>query len=127
MRQGLTYEKRAVKEIERLLGVSCPLLVGPWFRYTDDKDKFCWCQPDLIYARGSAAGPQTIVEIKLTWVEEAQKKLQLLYGPCVRALTGKKPRLLTVCKNLAPGSPEGISLEEALASRKSDLVAVWRP
>ena len=125
LRKGLTYEKRAGKELERLLGVGRSLLVGPWFTYLDENLWLRYCQPDFIYA--DKYGNIVVVEVKLTWVPEAIIKLRGLYGIVVQQIKCKKPRLMVLVKNLASGCPRPRPLEFVVHTNKLEVLAQWSP
>ena len=117
----MTYEGKVGKE----LGY-CPgqLLAGPWFEYEDSRGRTRICQPDFIYDAGEVLW---VVEVKLSWVPEAAKKLKGLYGPIVEIMTGRKPQLLVIVKNLRKNCPRPHRLSTALTMTRPLVLAQWTP
>lgn len=69
------------------------------------------------------------METKLSWVPEAQEKLNELYCPLVGALHGRGTLGLVVCKNLRPEIPSSVVVVGELARAVQVLLAggqaVW--
>lgn len=85
---------------ERLVARHMPWAMhGPWYAFRDAQGE-SFCQPDLVWHQGDLV---VVVEVKHTWVEEAEAKLRLLYLPVVAKATGKRAVGLVICKYLVPG------------------------
>lgn len=92
-RKGLAYQKAVCKA---LLGHS-----GAWFEFEDAIGPGI-CQPDLYFTLGGEARALALVEIKLTYTQEALDQLLRLYSP-VLALAFHLPVFpVVICKNLTP-------------------------
>lgn len=122
-RRGLAYEGKVGKKLRHRPGL---LLAGPWFSYIDEKEELRYCQPDFIYDAGAVLW---VVEVKLSWVPEAEIKLRGLYGPIVAELTGRRPQLLTIVKNLRKGCPAPKVLDQVLTMKQPQqpILAQWSP
>ena len=114
-KDGLRYEKKVGKELERLGagGRFTQVEHNPWFRFKDLYGIAC-CSPDFLLHRPEGL---VIVEVKLTWVDVAIHKLNDLYSPVVSFALGKPCRPLVICRNLTRDAPPSCStLNTALAS-----------
>ena len=115
-RQGYRYENRVGKELQ--LHVNCGhfkrLEHNPWFTFNDAFGVSNCCPDFLLWSSNDII---TIVEVKLTWVEEAAHKLTDLYCPVIAAALERPVSPLIICRNLAKLSPPAqTSLRDALAS-----------
>lgn len=115
---GLRYERAAAQALEGLA------VHGPWFHFEDAKGEG-WCQPDLIFPC-KALGAAFILEVKLSWVPEAEPKLQGLYLPVVAKALKCKTFGVVLCKNLSPATPGAVhsNLDAALRASLSEGVAM---
>jgi hypothetical protein len=127
---GLRFEKQFAVELTNLN--SGTVERNPWFEYHDPEGVPHFCCPDLLWfpplSVAVTFGNVVVIEVKHTWVPEAQEKLTDLYLPIVRAVqspTMSDIRPLVVVKNLALGGPKGgFSLRESL--QMSPPVLQWR-
>jgi len=114
--QGLRYEK----DLEK--GLATRFERGAWWEFEDREGKG-YCQTDFW---AGAREWVIILEVKLSWCEEAEDQLFGLYCPVLsKALDVPWKRLLpvVVCRNLTRGldRPIASSLQEALrAVRRAD-------
>lgn len=98
---------------------------GQWFGFGDSLGEG-FCQVDLLFE--DSEGIVWVVEVKHSWVPEAEIKLGGLYCPIVAMATGKEVRPLVVCKLLRPGARNiHGTLERALrAGRLGAITPVWQ-
>lgn len=119
---GLQFERRVFRELAQLqlAGRIAKLEHNPWFAFADTNGPGLCC-PDFLAQTDFGL---TIIEVKLTWVEEAERKLRLLYLPVVARLFGKIPSTLVLCRRLADGAPAAdVALSSALA--KPSALLLW--
>lgn len=113
--QGLAFEQKVAKALS--FG-----LHGAWFRYVD-RNGLGLCSPDVVLLDEGV-----VLEVKLTWVEEAKGQLEELYLPVLGMVYQRKFVGVVVVKHMAPGAPEAVdSLGEAmrLARRGEVPVLQW--
>lgn len=119
---GLQFERRVLRELaqHKNAGRITKLEHNPWFAFADMAGLGLCC-PDFLVQTDRGL---TIVEVKLTWVEEAERKLRLLYAPVVAMIFGTKPSTLVLCRRLADGAPQAdVALGAALA--KPSALLLW--
>jgi hypothetical protein len=112
-RDGLRYERKVGKELLRLTQAGCfnGLEHNPWFEFRIPAGLYS-CSPDYILWSGDDA---VVVEIKLTWVPIALRKLNDFYCPIIEKALGVKTIPLVICRNLTPAAPpSAITLRAAL-------------
>lgn len=117
---GLAYENRIGKELkkhhekERFLEFEH----NPWFRFYDTFGTG-HCSPDYLihFPQGVV-----VVEVKLTWVEIAQDKLNDLYMPVVSLALDRPVRSLVIVKNLTPQAPPSSPSIMSALRKKTNLV-----
>jgi hypothetical protein len=118
-KQGLRYENRVGKELQLHVnkGNFIRLEHNPWFTFSDVFGTNN-CSPDfLLWTEGVFVEGLIIVEVKLTWVEEAAHKLTDLYCPVISAALTVPTTPLVICRNLTRLSPPAqATLRDALAS-----------
>lgn len=99
---------------ERLLAKALPQAIhGRWYEFADANGRG-FCQPDLLLDTSSGL---VVLEVKLTWVEEAHSQIEQLYRPVLRLAEGASVAGIVVCKTLSPGMrfiPVVATLAEAL-------------
>lgn len=121
-KQGIAYERRVGRE---LLSLSNKGYIGylehnPWFSFTD-KCGTGQCCPDFIF---QYKGDIVVVEVKHTWVAEAQGKLAELYCPVVGETYNCHTFGLVICRNTIFAAPKAyFTLGEAL--EKSPHLLHW--
>jgi len=119
---GLQFERRVLRELaqHQNAGHIARLEHNPWFAFNDANGPGL-CSPDFL---AQTAAGLTIIEVKLKWVEEAERKLRQLYAPVVAQIFGKKPSILVLCRRLADGAPAAdVALSTALA--KPSALLLW--
>jgi hypothetical protein len=101
-RRGLAYQKKVTKAMEEVCKVANGKLeVEPWFRFQDLNGPG-QCVPDLLL---HVQNITLIIEVKLTFVQDAMTKLAGLYIPVIMDATKKtlgQVRPLIICKNITP-------------------------
>jgi hypothetical protein len=114
-RNGLTYERRVGRELERHIafGRFERIEHNPWFTFHDTFGT-ANCSPDFLL---HVDGAIIVVEVKLTWVEVALAKLDDLYMPVIHAALGLPVCPLVICRNVTGLSPAPqLTLSAALKS-----------
>ena len=113
-------------QYERAFGKACGAQHGPWLEWEDAAGRGI-CQPDWLL-RGVAR--TLVIETKLSWVSEAQEKLDRLYLPLIGAFHKRGTLGLVVCKNLRPEIPSSVAVVGDLRSAITVLLAgkqaVWQ-
>lgn len=102
-RVGLAYQRQVAKALAMHVAAGSAL-VEPWFRFTDANGSG-FCSPDALVAQ---AGGILVVEVKLTFVPEADRQLDRLYRPVVAMAYGlplDAVRGLIVCRGLTMDTP----------------------
>lgn len=98
-RAGISFEKAVQKRLQLLHKKVEP---GPWLYYKSAR-KSGVCQPDALL--WLADDHICIVEIKLSWMRPARKKLLDFYGPIVQAMYPEaRLSFLQIYKNAKPQS-----------------------
>jgi len=96
-RAGISFEKAVQRRLQLLHKKVEP---GPWLYYKA-ANKGGVCQPDALV--WLAENHICVVEIKLSWVRPARKKLLEFYGPIVQALYPEAQlSFLQIYKNAKP-------------------------
>lgn len=101
---GLRYEKRVRMQLQKHLaaGKFLSLEHNPWFSFSDEYGAHA-CSPDfLLWPTYEAV---VIIEVKLTWVASAARKLWELYMPVVNAALDVPVAPLIICRNILPETP----------------------
>lgn len=100
MRKGNRYENK----VANLLHAYYPdrVIHGPWIEFTD-ANGFGVCQPDMIILPEEGESGIIVVECKLTYKPEAERKLKRLYAPLVKRIYGEMPCCVQICKHLKRG------------------------
>ena len=114
-RAGLQYENRVDRELKRhlTLGNFTHVEHNPWFQFSDLYGVAA-CSPDFILL---SERELTIVEVKLTWVDVAIRKLNDLYNPVISMALQRPVFPLLICRNLTRESPPAeATLSRALKS-----------
>lgn len=117
---GLRYEAEVA-------GALPPGLPGLWWHF-QDANGLGWCQTDLLL-RGAAR--DLIIEVKLTYTEEAWVQLEGLYLPVVATALGRPVLGIQICKRFLAKPPAGVAVAtefaEAvkLAAREPRVVLHW--
>lgn len=73
--------------------------VGPWFQFADINGRG-FCQPDVLFR--AASGEYVVAECKMTDFAAAERELEQLYIPVVRAALAKPTVGLIVLRHLNP-------------------------
>lgn len=96
---GINYEKQVIKKFTKLYA---KIEVGPWLLYSSPK-RHGICQPDaLIWLSPTHL---LVVEIKLSRLTEARRKLTTFYGPILQKIyPAVKLSYLQVYKNWRKGA-----------------------
>ena len=118
---GLQFERRVHRELlhYQAAGALREVQHNPWFAF-EDKNGVGTCCPDFLIR---TAEGWTIIEVKLTWVAEAERKLQALYAPVVTKALFQVPTTLVVCRRLASAAPPAdVALGTVLAKRSGLLL-----
>lgn len=90
---GLSYERKVAALLE---GISPIIMHGPWLTFHDDSGPRT-CQPDYLILRDDDA---IIVEVKLTYTPDAERKLLDFYRPIVKLLLDvDKVRCIQIYRN----------------------------
>lgn len=104
--RGLRFQRRAARALARqAAAIGARYEAEPWFTYEEDGDAFHWRKsrgyavPDGIFTFGDQA---VVIEMKLTFVPEAVRKLAKLYVPLVERTTSLRVRPLVLCRHLTP-------------------------
>jgi hypothetical protein len=104
---GIRFEKKVFNSLSRFFN---HIEHNPWFEYRNNSE-FAYCSPDILIKFDNIL---LIIEVKLTWVKEAQEKLDLFYRPIItKANPDFDPdfvKTLVIVKNLTPESPEDSSI-----------------
>ena len=109
---GLRYENRVYRQLTKLEDRFNKITHNPWFEFEDINGPGV-CSPDIVMMMGNLG---IIVEVKLSWVEIALRKLNDLYVPVVSAALNARFTPLVVCRNLLPSSPPAAyTVRDALA------------
>lgn len=114
---GLMYERKIGRELGAFVkrGYLDDIEHNPWFTFYDS----CGignCCPDFILTTPQGL---IIVEVKLTWVEQALAKLNDLYLPVVSIALNAPVKPLVICRNVTPMAPRAsYTLGDALTSRE---------
>lgn len=99
-KKGLSYEKKVFEHIRRLSGSDSDVLHGRWIYYID-RNGPAYCQPDVLVIPHSPDDPILVIEVKLSYKKEAQRKLRTLYGPLVEHLhPGRSVIRAQICSNI---------------------------
>ena len=110
-KEGLRYERKVGKALEQALGPA-NVVHNPWFTFEDAAGQ-AYCCPDFIVTIGWAI---LVVEVKLSYVDEAILKLRKLYCPVVSFAFGELVQPLVVCRYLTPMAPRAEdNVEEAIS------------
>jgi hypothetical protein len=99
--RGLRFQRRASAALMRqAISIGADWEPEPWFGYEDDEDGyFRRAVPDGIFTFGDRA---VVIEMKLTFVPEAVRKLAKLYVPIVERTSRLRVRPLVLCRHLTP-------------------------
>ena len=91
-KQGKAFEKAIAQALPSAMH-------NPWFQFKDANGPGC-CSPDILLPI-----PQGIlcIEVKLTYCEEAQRQLSLLYLPILRKFFARPVAGLVIVKSLGQG------------------------
>jgi hypothetical protein len=103
---GLRYERRFRQELEKLFDSNPNLRVeyNPWFFYRRADGYTGACSPDILL-HDDELGMTWVIEVKYTWVAEADSKLRDLYCPVVELALNRITEPLVVVKRLTPEAP----------------------
>lgn len=117
-RAGLRYERNLARTLQR---AGIDILHNPQFYYETPHNSG-YCLPDIVLL-GFRPFP-IVIEVKLSYREEAIEKLRSLYCPVLRAALGVPlARPVVVTKVLRPDSPSPeVSLESLLCSPNAFLI-----
>jgi hypothetical protein len=100
---GLRYQRKVCAGLGRVFRDArrkATFHEGQWLAFTTKSSGgYCYCQPDLVV---ECADDVYVIEIKLSSTTDAWWQLVHQYGPIVRRLYGKEPRLVNVVKNFNP-------------------------
>lgn len=123
MQKGLVYEKKVTKALNltaKKCGAKCESQT--WFKYFD-RQGLGYCAIDNLFTFGDQT---LVIEVKYTWVSEAEEKLFKLYLPVVFGSNNFRARPLIICRNITPTTPPRInSLSQALKSFEFVPVFQW--
>jgi len=101
MLQGIRFEKKIKKYIDTCYQ-DAEILKGQWFQFEDIRGRG-FAQPDIILLSPESL---IIVEVKLTWRPEVERKLRRLYGPLCSEIWPDLPQKhAQVCKGLRDNCP----------------------
>lgn len=113
-KRGLQYEQRVFTALKAFVSEDKFFKIehNPWFSFTD-ANGHNYCAPDiLLHYKHSTV---VIVEVKLTWVKEAEPKLEQLYCPVISLALDRLVAPLVICRNLIPEAPRpSFTFSEAL-------------
>ncbi len=116
---GLRYERRVKRALMKLTNDETTPLIelehNPWFSYAKkDSGLSSVCAPDfLLYHKDNFI---IVIEVKLTYVNEAITKLQGLYCPIVETALNLPAKPLVITRHLIPSAPKpnAFTLSEAI-------------
>jgi len=114
---GIAYEKRVARYLKELLAQDT-IIHGQWLRYFDElTDEYgSIAQPDILVVPSDTSKPLHLIECKLCYRPEANKKLARLYKPLVEfCWPSYKIKTIQVFRSV----PKGTTLE--LDSRLKDI------
>ena len=100
---GLRYERKVRDELKYLCHLNnASLEYNPWFRFFDFYGAGD-CVPDMLIHLPN--GMTVIVEVKLTFTNEAIPKLRDLYAPVVELALNRPAAILVIARNLTTTAP----------------------
>jgi hypothetical protein len=99
--RGLRFQRRAAAALTRQAdAIGARYEAEPWFTYVEaDGNAKRWAVPDGIFTFDDRA---VVIEMKLTFVPEAVRKLAKLYVPLVERTSRLRVRPLVLCRHLTP-------------------------
>ena len=103
-REGLRYERK-VRDALRLALGDANVVHNPWFIF-EDAEGSAYCCPDFIITLPYGI---VVIEVKLSYVDEAIIKLRRLYCPVVAKAFGEAVTPLVICRHLTPLAPPAAS------------------
>jgi hypothetical protein len=103
---GLAYERQVKRQLERLAaqGYITEVIHNPWFTFCDSFGASV-CAPDFVLLLAQEQRC-VVVEVKRTWVPEAQAKLDGLYCPVVAATYAVPTKGIVICRHLTFEAPQ---------------------
>lgn len=109
---GLTYERKVISALCDSLvvsGLTFDLCHNPWFEFQGTYGSGL-CVPDGMVSvqQGEYRDKIFVIEVKLTYTEEAIDKLLNLYCPVVAKAFDLPAVPVVICKNLVPGAPKAL-------------------
>lgn len=118
-RRGISFEKK----VGRHLAPLCPLH-GPWLYFTDK-----WgprvVQPDFVLPHHPTTNHTYLLECKLSYKDEAEKKLLTIYRPLVERLYGVPVCCIQVVRHLRHYDGPLTTFEEAFAATTPYMVVQY--
>jgi hypothetical protein len=112
--KGISYEKRVAKALVAAYSPTCEVIVAQWIEYEDRYGR-AWRQPDCILVPTDASLPVVVIETKLSWQQDALRKLAEVYAPLIKALwPDRAVRTVQVCHNLPLGHEAALAPLTAL-------------
>ncbi len=96
---GLRYEAQFAKWLPEARH-------GQWFQFKDSSE-IRYCQTDFLLAR---SGKLVVLECKYTWTEAGHEQIEQLYGPVLKAASGREAIGVVVCKRLRDGFHAGVKI-----------------
>lgn len=117
--------KGAGLRYERSLGKMLPKswLAGQWWEF-EDAEGLGVCQTDFWWTGLMQTG--LVLEVKYTWVPEAETQLTKLYIPVMELALGRSIRGIVVCRTLTREAPRAHGrLADAIAATLGAKPPVW--
>lgn len=99
--KGLSYEKRAVRELKRRFP-GAPLNYHQWIEYNDGEGNHGYCEPEVYIVLKECV---LLFEMKLTGGEGGRQQMEEYYAPLLRMIYQRPVRCLLICKWVTPDTP----------------------